>query len=242
MKIRFLPLLLISPLLVSCRGSVISLKEAKEIVSNLDSIIKNKSYEYKKFTFKYSLINGEESRFVKGTYDKSSQYYTTYIVDHIKNEEGELVYKTKEYWTYVKNNSSNVKKFYDLVRYDGAVNANGEPLVTYIDGDAPKDYKEELWTNKIDGIFLDFHTSYFESTLSTISSLINYKEITEDANVSISSQDGVSLFVEAEVEYAKHLYEIEDGKLKKASIYIDDEHQKTFECNYHQATVTYLNL
>ena len=72
--------------------------------------------------------------------------------------------------------------------------------------------------------------------------LINYKEITEDANVSISSQDGVSLFVEAEVEYAKHLYEIEDGKLKKASIYIDDEHQKTFECNYHQATVTYLNL
>ncbi|MCR5332407.1 MAG: hypothetical protein K6E11_00040 [Bacilli bacterium] len=234
---------LISPLLVSCKGGVVSLEEAKEVNQNLSTMLKNESYEYKKFTFKYSAKNGEEAHFVKGTYDAKNQFFSSYVVDYVPGEEeGEFVYKTKEFWSYVKNDSSGVKKYYDLIRYDGA-SKDGEPVVTYIDGGSkPKDYKEELWTNKRNEIINSFHDSYLGAIIENINSLIKYKELVEDSDITFSSSSGLSLYVDASLNYTTYEYQIDKGKLLKANVNIDENHYRTFECNYNQAQIIYLNL
>ena len=242
MKINVLSLALIIPLLTACKGTPVSLDEAKKVSDNIYEIVKEEAYEYHKFTYKVNIIDGNKARYIKAIMDTDNLFYTTYIIDYEKSETNELLVKTSEYWTYVKSDKTGIKKYYDLVRYDLAIDANKEPLVTYLDGDKPKVYKEEYWATKYKSIISEFHNEYLSPIISTINNLISYKEVSSDSDIYFSSANEFSLYARANVDLVSYEYQIDNAKLTKATFYVDDEHYSTFECDYTKAQITYLNL
>ena len=237
MKKRFLiPFLIVAPLLTSCKGTIISTDTARSILKNIDNVLNGDEHPYLRFTYKYSVKNGEATQFVKVTFDNFGQFYNKYVITYDQNEEGVYEYHTNEYWSYVKDN-----KYYDLIRVDGTHNET-EAIVKYVDGDAPKEYKDEYWIDKSAKVISEIEGSYLYFSLRNVSSLVEYKDVVNRANVTLSSMNDTSICAEGEVDMVKFKYQIDDAYITSFTFEVDENHRREFFCNYKRAQITYLNL
>ena len=231
-----LPLLIVAPLITSCKGGIVSTTFARGVVANIESILGSGNHAYKKFTYKFSSTYGEETQYIKVTFDNVAQFYNKYVITYTPNADGVYEYHTNEYWSYVKDN-----KYYDVIRVDGA-HSDAEPIVTYVDGDGPKEYKDEYWDDKSSEVIEELHTNYLYYSLRNISSLIDYKDVVSRADVTLSSMNDSSICAEGEVDGVTFKYQIDNAFLSEYSFQYDSTHKKWFTCNYKRAQITYLNL
>ena len=231
-----IPLLIVAPLVTSCKGSIISTDTARSILENIDNALQSENHPYLQFTYKYSEQYGKSTKYIKVTFDNFGQFYNKYVISYDQNEDGEYEYHTNEYWSYVKDGL-----YYDLIRVDGT-HKESEAIVKYVDGDAPKEYKDEYWIEKSAKVVTEINDSYLIYSLRNISSLVEYKDIVNRANVTLSSMNDMSICAEGEVDLVKFKYQIDDAYLTSFTFEVDETHKKEFSCNYKRAQITYLNL
>lgn len=237
MKKRIIvPILIVAPLITSCKGGLITIDTAREILANINDVIEEGTHDYFRFTYKYSSVYGQATEFTKVTFDNTSQFYNKYSIVYDKNDDGEYVYHTYEYWSYVKDGL-----YYDLIRVDGVHNET-EAIVQYVDGDAPKVYEDEFWAEKSKEVIDEINNSYLFFSLRNIASLVEYKAIVSKANLTLSSMNDLSICAEGDVDLVTFKYQIDDSYLTSFSFEVDDTHKKEFSCNYKRAQITYLNL
>lgn len=237
MKKSILFIASVIPLLSSCRGAHISPDRALEVIDNIINKINDGENKYEKFTYKYSSTYGDQTTYIKVTFDGLSQFYNRYEIIQGIDEEDNPYYKTNEYWSYVKDG-----KFYDLVRYNGAKDDAGEPLVTYVTSDGPVDYKDEYWMEKNDLVISELQNNYLMFALYNVENLAKYKSVVNNANITFYTKNDTSISTYGEADLVKFDYKIEKLKITYLSFEIDDKHKKEFTCNYNRAQITYLNL
>ncbi len=218
-----IPILLIAPLLASCKGMFASVEQAKVIMDNVKSKIKDNSYE--KFTISIDEKNGEDhSTISKIIYDKDAKYYHSY---EIKDN------KIVELWKYAKNNADGIFKFYDCVRYDGAVDEHGYPSVNVVE----YDFVDSLW-NEVEVMVNTSTNAFLNYAVTTIDSLLLMKDI----ELQLSSMNDNSLCCEAKSNQGSLNFTIDDSKIVSYDVSSSENNYKKFNCSYSKASVIYLNI
>jgi len=221
-------LLLIVPLVTSCRGMLISGDVALDVLDNVQKKIDDNSIDYSKFTYNCKQTNGDGNVLEqKVIFDKGAKFYYSYAVSALHIE---------EHWAYVKNNNNNENKIYLCSRYDGALDENGFPAVAIV----ISDYSDESWKESENAIIgdINFHLSL---AIDYSRRLVEYEKTVSNSGIQFSSFNDNSLCAEGHVDLMKYYYQIDDSKIISYSMEVNETHYTTFTCSYERAQITYLN-
>lgn len=220
----FIPILLVAPILSSCKGMLISTNQARVIIENIKQKFNENNYE--KFTVSLNEKDGENSSLItKIIYDKNAKYYHSYEITNTQ---------IAEYWSYAKNSANGEYHFYDCVRYNGAVDEHGYPAVNVKE----TVFSDDQWlavetkVNKKINSFLTY-------SLETIETLFKKEN---EVSLTLSSMNDYSLCVEAKHDDNSMNFVIDNSMVTSYSTSTGKDCYANFNCDYSKASIIYLNI
>lgn len=212
--------------LTSCKGFVVYLETAKEILENLKASANIDDYVFDKVTCLFKEVNKDNSREMKIVYDRKVQYLYSYRIEN---------YHIYESWVYSKTFEDKKVITYGN-RLDGALNDKGYPAVDMKN----VVYSDERW-GEIDLQIRQFFFEIYSRSLLVLEKLIDYGIAANAFVMTCSSRNDESLCIETNIDGVEYYVANSNALVDVYNVNYREDKYISLSTDYSKANVTYLN-